>query len=67
MLREKTRSELWARAAYSQAGGLASTAPEEPERPEHPPARYLLSKLNYSPEPQEYEQGGERGEELRQR
>ena len=37
----------------------------EPERPEHPPARYLLSKLNYSLEPLEYEQGGEEGRKLK--
>jgi len=42
------RRELWA-------------AMKQPERPEHPPARYLLSKLNYSLEPLEYEQGGEEG------
>jgi len=42
------RRELWA-------------AMKEPERPEHPPARYLLSKLNYSLEPLEFEQGGEEG------
>jgi hypothetical protein len=36
-------------------------AMKQPERPEHPPARYLLSKLNYSLEPLEYEQGGEEG------
>jgi len=33
----------------------------EPERPEHPPARYLLSKVGYSLEPLEFEQGGEEG------
>ena len=34
----------------------------EPARPEHPPARYLLSRLNYSLEPQETSFGGEEGE-----
>jgi hypothetical protein len=42
------RRELWAMM-------------KQRERPEHPPARYLLSKLNYSLEPLEYEQGGEEG------
>lgn len=31
----------------------------EPERPEHPPVRYLLARLDYSLEPLEYGQGGE--------
>jgi len=48
------RRELWA-------------AMSDPERPEHPPARYLLSKLNYSLEPLEYEQGGEEGAERKRR
>jgi len=42
------RRELWA-------------AMKQPNRPEYPPARYLLSKLNYSLEPLEFEQGGEEG------
>jgi hypothetical protein len=46
------RRELWAMM-------------KQPERPEHPPARYLISKVGYSLEPLEFEQGGEEGRKLK--
>ncbi len=49
---DQKRREMW------QAMG-------DPDRPEHPPARYLISKLDYSLEPLEYEQGGPEGQALK--
>ncbi len=46
------RRDLWAEMA-------------DPERPEHPPQRYLLSKGSVSIEPLEYRMGGEEGEKLK--
>lgn len=48
---DQKRREMWAKM-------------KEPARPEHPPARYLLSKLNYSLEPLENARGGEDGRRL---
>jgi hypothetical protein len=49
---DEKRRELWEKMG-------------EPDRPEFPPARYLLPKLDFSLEPLEYAQSGEEGRSLK--